>query len=249
VTSPGERFGHLLGHGLTLLWTQGRAAGVRRWLGEGTNPLDTGLRWVLVGGPVALAAGWLAAVWWRAVLAAVVVCLLALRAATKAAVTTAPKAPAAAPQTLPKAAADDPRDLSRDEFVDLARDLIGDAPGVHLAALATALGPDHSIADVRALAERHQVPVRPSVRDADRRVSPGVHRADLPPLPEPLPGRPGVEPVGVVVAGQPGTTSPTTPGPATPTTRTVGGVRVTSTPDADNPHRTHVHIAPAPKRA
>lgn len=251
MTSAGERFGEHLGYGLTLLWRSGRIAGVRRWLGEGTNWLDTAVRWLMVGAPAALVSWWLLGAWWRVITAAVVVLVLAARAATKD--VKAKQASAEKPAPASAATADgpdhSPEDVPAAELVALAHHLLDGAPGVHLATLAGALGGGHTTATVRALCAAHGIPVRPSVRDASRRVSPGVHRADLPPLPEPLPDAAKSPDVAVVAAGQPATTTPatppTTPAPTTPTTPTVtvhGGVRVTAVDDPDNPARTHVTV-------
>jgi hypothetical protein len=224
------------------------STGLRRWAGAGDNWLDTGVRWALLAGALYVASHLLLGSWLGISVVVLVVGVKALRAATKAAKSAPPKAPVVDSEKSLASADEDRQDVPRGEDLALAHKLIGTAPGVHLAALAAALGPAWTIAHVRALAGRHQVPVRASVRDASRRVSPGVHRDDVPPLPEPLPEEAVVPPVGVVVAGQPGTTEPTTTLPATPTTRTIGGVRVTSTPDADNPHRTHVTVQSRPAR-
>lgn len=225
------------------------STGLRRWAAAGENWLDTGVRWAFLLGALYVASHLLLGSWLGISVVVLVVGVKALRAATKAAKSPSPKGPVVDLEKPPAAADEDRQDVPRGEFLTLAHKLIGAAPGVHLAALAAALGPAWTIAHVRALAARHQVPVRPSVRDAAQRVSPGVHRGDLPPLPEPLPEGAVAGPVGVVVAGQPGTTASTTTVPTTPTTRTIGGVRVTSIPDPDNPHRTHIRTSPAPKRA
>lgn len=62
--------------------------------------------------------------------------------------------------------------------------LIGEAPGVHLKTLAEhlqAAAPEEAVdrAAVRAKLRALNIPVRPSVRDAARRVNEGVHRDDL----------------------------------------------------------------------
>lgn len=223
----------------------------RRWVAAGTNWLDTGLRLaMLAGGGWALAQLLLGSLL-RVGAVALVVCVLALRAATKAA-RGAPTKPAAAEPEAKPAGAGLPA-VTAAELVALARDLTGTAPGVHLAALAAALSGRHggawATADVRALCAAHGVPVRPSVRGAGGRVSPGVHRADLPPSPGAAQDGPVAASGGVVVAGRPATTGPTTPPatgpsttPATPTVAVVDGLRIESADDPDNPARTHVSV-------
>jgi hypothetical protein len=223
------------------------------WILEGKTALDRwvrrGLRALLtvVAFRIACASPWL----FTAAMLGVVV--RALRAATKAATgqpATHPKTAAVAPpavddDTLPE--------VTADQFVALARKLVGTAPGVHLTTLAAALsgryGGPWDTPDVRALCGAYSIPVQPSVRDARKRVSTGVRGADLPPLPQPLPETATAPVAGVVAAGQPATTGPTTPpatpAPTTPTTPTVtthGGVRVIARDDPDNPARTHVTV-------
>ncbi|MEU0941097.1 hypothetical protein [Embleya sp. NPDC005971] len=88
-----------------------------------------------------------------------------------------------------------PEDVAHD--VDVLRRLIGDQPGIHLDALAAAVGLDHE--QLRAWLNRLGVPVRRSVRIGGKhgRVRTGIHRDDLPdpaPRPETGPSPEGVEP-------------------------------------------------------
>lgn len=234
--------------------------GPRRWIAAGENPFDTAVRVALVGGVAYGLWRLLASSWTVLALAVLAVVLVALRTATKA----AKGQPATPPKTAdvpPAADDDDLPTVTADQFVTLARELVGTAPGVHLTTLAAALsgryGGPWDTPDVRALCRDHSIPVQPSVRDARKRVSTGVHGDDLPPLPQPLPEPTVAPPVGVVAAGQPGTTpgttAPTTTAPTTPTTPTVtthGGVRVIAHDDPDNPARTHITVVDRPgKRA
>lgn len=71
-----------------------------------------------------------------------------------------------------------------DPFPGMVWDLIGDAPGVHIKRVVewlheTGLDTACTAADVTAGLTRRQIPIRPSVRDADGRVNKGVHRDDL----------------------------------------------------------------------
>jgi hypothetical protein len=71
-----------------------------------------------------------------------------------------------------------------DPFPGMVRDLIGDAPGVHIKTVVawlheTGLDTACTAADVTAGLTRRQIPIRSSVRDADGRVNKGVHRDDL----------------------------------------------------------------------
>lgn len=75
-------------------------------------------------------------------------------------------------------------DAPRDPFPGMIRDLIGDAPGVHIKTVVawlheTGLDTTCTTADVTAGLTRRQIPIRSSVRDADGRVNKGVHRDDL----------------------------------------------------------------------
>lgn len=236
-----------LAKGLRLLgerWLEGP----RRWIAAGENPFDTAVRVALVGG-VAYGLWRLLASSWAVLAAAVaVVVLVALRTATKA----AKGQPATPPKTAaaPPAADDDALPpVTADQFVTLARELIGTAPGVHLTTLAAALsgryGGPWDTPDVRALCGAHSIPVQPSVRDARKRVSTGVRGDDLPALPQPLIHNGVAADVDVVVAGQPGTTTPTTAAPTTPATPTVSthrGLRIVAQDDPNNPARTHVTV-------
>jgi hypothetical protein len=83
-------------------------------------------------------------------------------------------------ETAPEGAEEPPAD----PFPGIVRDLIGDAPGVHLKTLLnhlhdTGLDPACTMADVTAALTRRRIPIRASVRDAEQRVNRGVHRADL----------------------------------------------------------------------
>ncbi|MER7738874.1 hypothetical protein ABTX34_11205 [Streptomyces sp. NPDC096538] len=71
-----------------------------------------------------------------------------------------------------------------DPFPGMIRDLIGDAPGVHIKTVVawlheTGLDTACTTADVTAGLTRRQIPIRASVRGADGRVNKGVHRDDL----------------------------------------------------------------------
>lgn len=252
--SRGEEVGSHLGRGLTLLWEQGRVAAVRRWLGEGENWLDTTVRWVMAGAPVALAAWWLVAAWWRAAIAAAAVCLLALRAATKAA-KEQPAAPAKTPPVASVAPADQP---AAEDFAALVWDALDGTNAIHINTLAayltTATGQTWTADHVRAACQTHDIPTRPKVRDlGGDRVSRGVHREDLPPLSRPLPEEAQEELGGVYVAGQGGNATQLQAAYATPPTRTVrrvGDLRITAVDDPENPARTHVAVAdPTRKKA
>lgn len=76
---------------------------------------------------------------------------------------------------------------------------IGDRQGVHLRDLLDGLHqtghhPDWEVADVKRVCEAAGIPVRPRVRVRGMGVTVGVHRDDLPPLPEPSPESGGQEP-------------------------------------------------------
>lgn len=131
-------------------------------------------------------------------------------------------------------------DLTRDETIERLHRLLGEKGGVHLARLAEDLG--CGIPQVRALLARHTIRVRPVVRAPGRGPTVGVHRTDIPPLPQPLSEGAAADGVGVVPAGHPGTTTTTTP-PSEPRE----GERPVLVPDPDNPHETHVIYLP-PKR-
>lgn len=220
-------------------------SGVRRWVGAGENWLDTGVRWAfllgVVYGGARVALGSLLGVG----VVAVVVCLKALRAATKAERAKRQAPAVAAPEESPPAVGGPPADLAG-----YVRTVLDGAPAVHLATLAQRLTATTGRAWtgdlVRAACQEAGIPVRSKVRDlGGDRVSSGVHRDDLLPLPQPLPEAAQEGPVNGYVAGQGGNTTPLQGGnatAATPTVRRVGDLRITSTPDATNPHRTHIAV-------
>lgn len=77
-----------------------------------------------------------------------------------------------------------PVEAPADPLPGILWDLIGEAPGVHVKAIAehlheTGQDPACQPADVRAALGRRGIPLRGSVRDAAGRVNQGVHRADL----------------------------------------------------------------------
>ncbi|MEE4546446.1 hypothetical protein V2S66_31340 [Streptomyces sp. V4-01] len=230
-------------------WT----AGPRKWVAAGENLLDTVLRWaMLVGGGWAL---WLLVTGSWKILGVVVLVVIvkALRAATKAA-----NGQHERPKVSPKPPEDRPVDVPAETFLACIWDVLDGTPAVHLATLARHLtattGRPWTGDDVRAACRASQIPIRPKVRDlGGDRVSSGVHRDDLDPLPQPLSeGAPeGV--AGGYVAGHGGNATPLPDGNATaptPTVRRVGDLRITSTPDAHNPHRTHVAVVdPTRKKA
>lgn len=83
--------------------------------------------------------------------------------------------------------------------LDWIRQRIGDRQGVHLRDLlehAQAHGMFEAldVTELRAHLERHGFPVRDRVRVRGLGVTVGVYRADLPPLPEPLPDPDGQDP-------------------------------------------------------
>jgi hypothetical protein len=85
---------------------------------------------------------------------------------------------------LPELPAEEPDEAPVDPLVMVLRQLIADAPGVHLKTLAEhlqAAAPEEALdrAAVRAKLAALQIPTRASVRDASGRVNEGVHRADL----------------------------------------------------------------------
>jgi hypothetical protein len=219
------------------------------WIAEAEGPVDLwarrGLRAVLtiVVFRVACASRWLFAA------AVLMVIVRALRVATKAAKEQPKKTPGAPTEEHQEDAGSGLPEVSPQEFLELLYDAMGTARGVHLRTLAAALihrvGGAWDIADVRRLCAAARVPVTPTVRAPGGKPTVGVYRADLPPLPDPSPAAAVVPEVGVVVAGQPGTTPPTTPAPTTPTTPTVTtqrGVHVIARDDPDNPARTHVTV-------
>jgi hypothetical protein len=239
---------HLL-HGLRLLrarWWRPLAA----WRTAGTRRGDTAIRTGLLGIAGAAAADLVHASWLVLVAAALLLAVLALRAATK-------EPPAkAAPGPATAATEDDdqeqPADPTPDQFLALVHRVIGTAGGVHLRTLAAALAKEHGgaweVADVRRLCQAAGQPTRPTVRAPGAGPTVGVHREDLLPLPQPSAPAPAGP---VVVAGQPATTPPTTGDattPPSPATTTFGGLRITTTPDPANPHRHAVRVVDAVRR-
>lgn len=220
------------------------------WIAEGKTALDRnvrrGLRALLTVAVfrVACASRWLF------LLAILVVIVRALRAATKAAKGTL-KAPAKTASTVPN---EDGEEWDEDYFVPIIWDTLDGSPAVHLTTLARGLAQHTGLAwdpdQVRAHCKTLDIPIRPKVRDlGGDRVSSGVHRDDLPPLPQPL-SEGATEPVA---AATPQVSAATPGGNATAPTRTVrrvGDLRITAIDDPDNPARTHVRIAdPTRKRA
>lgn len=224
------------------------------WITQAQGPVDLWVRRALraaltmVAFRIACASPWLFAA------AVLVVVVRALRAATKAA-KGEQKPTAKASQKAPDAGTGE---LDEDQFLTFIWDALGDAKAIHLTTLAGALteatGTGWDGPAVRAACQTHRIPVRPKVRDlGGDRVSSGVHRDDLPPLPQPLPEGVHGGPGGGYVAGQGGNatalpgTHATTP---TPKTRRIGDLRITSIEDPENPHRTHVQVAdPTRKKA
>jgi hypothetical protein len=89
-----------------------------------------------------------------------------------------------APSSDEEAGEEQPLAAPADPFPGMVRDLIGDAPGVHIKTVVawlheTGLDTDCTTADVTAGLTRRQIPIRSSVRDANGRVNKGVHRDDL----------------------------------------------------------------------
>lgn len=195
--------------------------------------------------------------WWLLGGTLLIVCIRALRAATKEALGE-PEKTAAPPAEAPaEAAGTDRPDVDQGVFLQLLHDVLGTATGVHLRTLAAALtartGTAWEVADVRRLCEGSGVPVRPTVRAPGGGPTVGVHRDDLGALPQPLPEGAPVAAVADYAAGQNGTTPATTPAPTTPTTPTVTvhrGVRIVTRDDPDNPARAHVTVIdPTRKKA
>lgn len=227
--------------------------GPRRWITAGENGVDKAVRAAMVAG-VGYGLWRLLSSSWTVLLAAVlIVVLLALRAATKAAKAPPKQAPAAPPDTAPEPA----RDLTGPELQETIHDVLGGAPAVHLTTLAAhlteATGRPWDGTQVRAACTTHGIPIRPKVRDlGGDRVSSGVHRDDLDPLPAPLPAAAPSPPVDSYVAGHGGNATPL-PGPyataPTPTTTRVGDLRITSVDDSANPARTHVTVIDPTSRA
>jgi len=89
-----------------------------------------------------------------------------------------------APNDDEEAGEEPPLTAPADPFPGMIRDLIGDAPGVHIKTVVawlheTGLDTACTAADVTAGLTRRQIPIRASVRDAAGRVNKGVHRDDL----------------------------------------------------------------------
>lgn len=228
--------------------------GPRRWIAAGENPFDTAVRVALVGGVAYGLWRLLSSSWAVLAVAVLVVILVALRTATKAAKGTL-KAPTKTSPTVPDAG---PEEWDEDYFVPIIWDTLDGAPAVHLTTLARSLTKHTGLAwdpdRVRAHCKTLGIPVRPKVRDlGGDRVSSGVHRDDLPPLPQPLPEEPVEGAAGAYVAGGSGNATPLPGGNATTPTRTVrrvGDLRITAIDDPNNPARTHVRVAdPTRKRA
>lgn len=231
------------------------------WIAQAKGPVDVWVRRGLQTVLLMVAFRLLCTSPWLIGFALLAVAVKALRAATKAVksgggatVTPSGEAPVEVEETgLP--------DVSTDAFLGLLHDVLGVAKGVHLRTLAGSLtvryGGAWEIADVRRLCEAAGVPVTPTVRAPGGKPTVGVYRADLPPLPDPSPATTPAPVVGVVVAGQRGTTTPTTQAttgpsttPTTPTTTVHGGLRIVATDDPDNPARTHVTVIdPTRKKA
>jgi hypothetical protein len=236
---------HLL-DGLGILWSRW-AGPIRKWRTGGTRPGDTTVRTVLLAGIALGAAGVLRSSWRLLLAVALVLAVVALRTATKARKPAPPKQAADVAEQPP--ADDDSEQLPEvtpAAFLALVHTVIGTARGVHLVTLANALsarlGGAWEVADVRRLCQAAGQPTRPVVRAPGRGPTVGIHREDL----QPLPQHPGQGLGGaVVVAGQDATTRPTTAPATTPTTpavATIGGVRIATTPDPDNPHRHAVTV-------
>lgn len=232
----GRKQSHLV-TGLRLLgerWT----AGPRKWVAAGTGVGDKALRWILLGIPAYIAWRIVSSSWKILGVTVLVVCVLALRAATKAVKGEAEK---------PKEAAREERtEMSPEAFLTFIWGVLDGSPAVHLATLADhlhdATGDTWTGETVRAACTTHDIPIRPKVRDlGGDRVSSGVHRDDLDPLPQPLPEGATEGDVGGYVAGQDGNATPLRYEP-TSTTRRVGDVRIVATDDPHNPARTHVRV-------
>lgn len=234
---------HLV-RGLFILWDR-RWARIRPWVSAGENWLDTAIRWAMLGVAAFILLRVMFLSWFIAAFVILVVCIRALRAATKA--TIAEKANVKSPEQSSTEV------KTEDDFPTHVWAVLGDAKAVHLATLArhltettgTAWTPDH----VRAACKQHSIPVRDKVRDlGSDRVSSGVHRDDLQPLPQPL-SEGAQEGVGrPYIAGQDGNATPLHgpyATPPTPTTRAIGGLVVHAVDDPYNPARTHVQVTQA----
>ena len=154
---------------------------------------------------------------------AIIWCWAAIRA-SRAGPRKPPGPPTPAAAAVPESAADDDRThVSPEQFLRLLCAAIGPHRAVHLVTLVEQLVEQHpgrpwDTQAVRVLCAAAGVPVRGAVRAATGRVSVGVHRDDLPPVPGAT-SAVGQERAGdVVVAGQDATTPPTTTPATTPTT-------------------------------
>lgn len=225
-----------------------------KWIRAGENWFVVILRAVGVGAPAYI--GWriVSSSWKLLGVAVLVVIVKALRAATKAVKGEPAKAKEPAGEPLSGVRLE----MSEEHFQACIWNVLDGAPAVHLATLAARFpsltGATWTGDDIRALCKTHGIPIRPKVRDlGGDRVSSGIHRDDLEPLPQPLPeGAPEVA-VDDYAAGQGGNTTPlpasndTTP---TRTNRRVGDLRIVAVDDPDNPARTHVRVVdPTRKRA
>lgn len=231
------------------------SAGPRAWIAAAEDGIDAIIRWVMVGGAGYLLWRLVSTSWKSVALVVLIVIIKALRAATKAAKGELHKSSPVPTGEPTKEPGERLPQVPKEEFLTLVRDVLGTAKGVHLATLTTALGVrfggDWEIDDVRALCGAAGVRVRPGVRNlGSNRVSPGVHRDDVKPLPQPLSEGAQKGPDSVVDAGQPPELRASTTAAPTPTYAQVGDLRITSTPDAVNPHRTHITVIdPTRKKA
>lgn len=241
-----ESQNHLL-KGLRLL-SDRLVEGPVKWIRAGENWLDKLIRFVMVGGPGYLAWRVLTSSWVLLGLAALIVVVLALRAATKAANGEPAKQPAPPPGPSPgepeKPAVDGLPHVPREQFLNLVHNALGAAKGVHLRTLTVPLtkhyGGAWEAADVRALCDAYGVPTRPTVRAPGGGPTVGIHRADFEALPRPLPEGVPVADVADYTAGQRATTSATTPDPTTSTTvtdRQFGDWLVVTADDPVRPER------------
>lgn len=219
-------------------------AGPRRWIAEADGAVDWTIRVAMVGAGGYLLWRVLSASWRMLAATVLVVIVLALRAATEAAKAPPEKPPAGPPEGR--------RELFAGELQDAIWDVLDGAPAVHLTTLAdhlsTLTGDTWTAHQVRAACTAHGIPVRPKVRDlGGDRVSSGVHRDDLEPLPQPLPE--GAQKGGVddYAAGQGGNAERQRYAP-TRTVRRVGDLRVTTVDDPDNPARTRVTVTDPRRR-
>lgn len=232
-----------LARGLQLLTSRWTTA-PRAWIKAGKDPLDKAVRALLVGGVGYVLWLLISSSWTILGIVVAVVVVKALRAATKQAreglsVKAGPEVPEA------------PVDGFPGDLAAYIRQVLDGAPAVHLTTLADHLhhttGTAWTGTQVRAACQEAGIPIRPKVRDlGGDRVSSGVHRDDLPPLPQPLPEEAQEGTVDGYVAGHSGNATPPSGGNATTPTRTtrrVGDLRITQIPDADNPHRTHIQVA------